>query len=212
MQVRVRPMYDRGAGPRGGHPGAAGGVFPVSRGPGGDATGDDGGSPLIRVRDLKVWFPLRRGLLRELTGRSSLWVRAVDGVSFDVKREEVFCLVGESGCGKTTTGKALLRLVDATKGDVFFEIPEEAFRRYKDLRARGGPDAEAQTDAIRRKYSFSWKEHLAWDARQMLTLLGAIAAAFILGLNLPAFAAALIPGALVNSGFLLAASILSGLL
>ena len=167
---------------------------------------------MIRVRGLKVWFPLRRGLLRELTGRSSLWVRAVDGVSFDVKREEVFCLVGESGCGKTTTGKALLHLVDATKGDVFFEIPEEAFRRYEDLRARGGPDAEAETDAIRRRYSFSWKEHLAWDARQILTLLGAIAAAFILGLSLPAFAAVLIPDALVNSGFLLAASILSGLL
>src|SRR5713226_4783658 len=212
MQVRVRPMYDRGAGPRGGHPGAAGGVFPVARGPGGDATGDDGGSPLIRVRDLKVWFPLRRGLLRELTGRSSLWVRAVDGVSFDVKRGEVFCLVGESGCGKTTTGKALLRLVDATEGDVFFEIPTEEYRRYEELRSRHAPDAAPRIDAIRRKYSFSWKEQLAWDTRQILTWLGAVAAAFVLGLGLPVFAAAVIPGALVDTGFLIGASLLCGLL
>src|SRR5439155_3116916 len=135
---------------------------------GGDATGDDGGSPLIRVRDLKVWFHLRRSLLRELTGRSSLWVRAVDGVSFDVKRGEVFCLVGESGCGKTTTGKALLRLVDATEGDVFFEIPTEEYRRYEELRSQDTPDPAARSDAIRREYSFSWTEQLAWDTMELL--------------------------------------------
>jgi len=159
-----------------------------------------------------VWFPLRRGLLRELTGRSSLWVRAVDGVSFDVKRGEVFCLVGESGCGKTTTGKALLRLVDATEGDVFFEIPTEEYRRYEELRSAGGPDAAARIDALRRKYSFSWKEQLPWDNRQLLIWLGAVTAAFILGLGLPVFAAAVIPGALVDNGFILGASLLCGLL
>src|SRR5439155_1098554 len=173
---------------------------------------DDGGSPLIRVRDLKVWFPLRRGLLRELAGRSSLWVRAVDGVSFDVKRGEVFCLVGESGCGKTTTGKALLRLVDATEGDVFFELPTEEYRRYEELRAGRAPDAAARIDAIRRKYSFSWTEQLAWDTRQILFWLGAVAAAFVLAVGLPALAAAGIPGALVNTGFILGASLLCGLL
>src|SRR5436309_1495073 len=187
-------------------------VLPVPRGPGGDATPDDGGSPLIRVRDLKVWFPLRRGLLRELAGRSSLWVRAVDGVSFDVKRGEVFCLVGESGCGKTTTGKALLRLVDATEGDVFFELPTEEYRRYEELRAGRTPDAAARIDAIRRKYSFSWTEQLAWDTRQILFWLGAAAAAFVLGVGLPALAAAGIAGALMNTGFILGASFLCGLL
>jgi oligopeptide/dipeptide ABC transporter ATP-binding protein len=159
-----------------------------------------------------VWFPLRRGLLRELTGRSALWVRAVDGVSFDVKRGEVFCLVGESGCGKTTTGKALLRLVEATEGDVFFEIPTDEYRKYEELRSAGGPDAAARIDAVRRKYSFSWKEQLAWDRWQILIWLGAVAAAFILGLSLPVFAAAVIPGALVNNGFIIAASLLCGLL
>src|SRR2546422_918158 len=212
MQVGVRPPQNRRARPRGGHPRPPSGVFPVPRGPGGDATGDDGGSPLIRVRDLKVWFHLRRSLLRELTGRSSLWVRAVDGVSFDVKRGEVFCLVGESGCGKTTTGKALLRLVDATEGDVFFEIPTDEYRKYEALRSAGGPDAAAQIDALRRKYSFSWKEQLPWDTRQILIWFGAVAAAFILGVGLSVFAAAVIPGALVDSGFILGASLLCGLL
>ena len=159
-----------------------------------------------------MWFHLRRSLLRELTGRSSLWVRAVDGVSFDVKRGEVFCLVGESGCGKTTTGKALLRLVDATEGDVFFEIPTDEYRKYEALRSAGGPDAAAQIDALRRKYSFSWKEQLPWDTRQILIWFGAVAAAFILGVGLSVFAAAVIPGALVDSGFILGASLLCGLL
>jgi len=141
-----------------------------------------------------------------------LWVRAVDGVSFDVKRGEVFCLVGESGCGKTTTGKALLRLVDATEGDVFFEIPTEEYRKYEELRSTGGPDAAARIDALRRKYSFSWKEQLAWDNRQLLVWLGAVAAAFILGLGLPVFAAAAIPGSLVDNDFILGASLLCGVL
>ena len=139
-------------------------------------------------------------------------MRAVDGVSFDVKRGEVFCLVGESGCGKTTTGKALLRLVDATEGDVFFELPTEEYRRYEELRAGRAPDAAARIDAIRRKYSFSWTEQLAWDTRQILFWLGAVAAAFVLAVGLPALAAAGIPGALVNTGFILGASLLCGLL
>src|SRR5437870_1006735 len=205
-------MHRCGARPRGGYAGPSRGVFPVPRGIGGAATDDHDGNPLIRVRDLKVYFPLRRGLLRELAGRSSLWVRAVDGVSFDVKRGEVFCLVGESGCGKTTTGKALLRLVDATEGDVFFEIPREEYRKYEALRSAGGPDAAAQIDALRRKSSFSWKEQLPWHPRQILIWFGAVAAAFILGVGLSVFAAAVIPGALVDSGFILGASLLCGLL
>src|SRR5881296_1802884 len=205
-------MHRCGARPRGSHARPSGGVFPLPRGIGGAATDDHDGSPLIRVRDLKVYFPLRRGLLRELAGRASLWVRAVDGVSFDVKRGEVFCLVGESGCGKTTTGKALLRLVDATEGDVFFEIPTDEYRKYEALRSAGGPDAAAQIDALRRKYSFSWKEQLPWDTLQILIWFGAVAAAFILGVGLSVFAAAVIPGALVDSGFILGASLLCGLL
>ncbi len=67
-------------------------------------------SALLEVRDLKVHFPIRKGLLRRTVG----WVEAVDGVSFSLAAGKTLALVGESGCGKTTTGKALLRLLDGT--------------------------------------------------------------------------------------------------
>src|SRR5213080_4300100 len=159
MQVRVRPVHRRRACARGGHARTTGRVLPVPRGPGGDATPDDGGSPLIRVRDLKVWFPLRRGMLRELTGRSSLWVRAVDGVSFDVKRGEIFCLVGESGCGKTTTGKALLRLNAPTGGNIFFDLPDDGWNRLGAFEARLAalyPHASALSPGEIRKAYADW--------------------------------------------------------
>jgi peptide/nickel transport system ATP-binding protein len=63
--------------------------------------------PLLRVRDYKVYFPIRRGLLRRTVG----FVRAVDGISFDLAAGRTLALVGESGCGKTTTGKALVQLL-----------------------------------------------------------------------------------------------------
>ncbi|MGK4005101.1 dipeptide ABC transporter ATP-binding protein [Sorangium sp. So ce1036] len=72
------------------------------------------GAPLLSVRDLKVHFPVRRGLLQRQVGT----VRAVDGVSFDVERGATLGLVGESGCGKSTTGRGILRLVQPTSGSV----------------------------------------------------------------------------------------------
>ncbi len=79
-------------------------------------TGPDGTGPLLEVRDLVKHFPVRKGLL---PGRKE-WVRAVDGVSFDVHRGETLGLVGESGCGKSTTGRALLRLIEPDAGEVRF--------------------------------------------------------------------------------------------
>lgn len=73
--------------------------------------------PLLRVRDLKKHFPIRRGTF----GRTAGQVKAVDGVSFDVWRGETLGLVGESGCGKSTTGRALLRLLEPTSGEVNFD-------------------------------------------------------------------------------------------
>src|SRR5437870_7126474 len=170
-------MHRCGARPRGRYARPSGGVFPLSRGIGGAATDDHDGSPLIRVRDLKVWFPLRRGMLRELTGRAALWVRAVDGVSFDIRRGEVYCLVGESGCGKTTTGKSLVGLVDATDGDVFLEMPDAAYREYESLVGRP-KDATAlgAIDRLRRKYSFTWKESLRWTPIQYALLAAMVGA------------------------------------
>lgn len=71
---------------------------------------------LLSVHDLRVWFPIEKGLMRRAVGH----VRAVDGVSFEVNEGETVALVGESGCGKTTVGRALLRLVKPTSGTVHF--------------------------------------------------------------------------------------------
>jgi oligopeptide transport system ATP-binding protein len=72
---------------------------------------------LLRVRDLKVHFPIRTGVLQRVTGH----VKAVDGVSYDVAKGETLGLVGESGCGKTTVGRAILRLIEPTSGTVAFD-------------------------------------------------------------------------------------------
>jgi len=77
--------------------------------------------PLIEVRDLQMHFPLQRGIIFQ---RQYGAVRAVDGVSFSVGRGETFGLVGESGCGKSTTGRLLLRLLEPTGGQLFFEGEE----------------------------------------------------------------------------------------
>jgi peptide/nickel transport system ATP-binding protein len=72
---------------------------------------------LMEVSDLKVHFPIRRGILRRTVGH----VRAVDGVTFAIEAGRTLGLVGESGCGKTTVGKGILRLVEATSGSVLFD-------------------------------------------------------------------------------------------
>ncbi len=72
---------------------------------------------LLKVKEIKTYFPIRSGLLRRVTGH----VKAVDGVSFQIKRGEVLGLVGESGCGKTTLGKSILRLIEPTSGEVWLE-------------------------------------------------------------------------------------------
>ena len=72
---------------------------------------------LLEVRDLKKHFPIKSGVLKRQTGT----VYAVDGVSFAVEKGETLGLVGESGCGKSTTGRAVLRLIEATSGSVTFE-------------------------------------------------------------------------------------------
>jgi len=93
------------------------------------------GKVLLRAEDLRVWYPARTTLL----GKVLEWRKAVDGVSFDVYAGETLGLVGESGCGKTTLGRALLRLVEPTGGRIFFEGVDLATlgaRELKRLRSR----------------------------------------------------------------------------
>jgi oligopeptide/dipeptide ABC transporter ATP-binding protein len=72
------------------------------------------GAPLVSVRRLRKLFPVRQGLFSRIVD----WVRAVDGVSFDIRRGETLGLVGESGCGKTTVGRTILRLIEPTEGSM----------------------------------------------------------------------------------------------
>ncbi len=86
---------------------------------------------LLEVQGLKKYFPIKKGLLSHTVGH----VKAVDGVSFGVKSGEVLGLVGESGCGKTTTGRCILRLIEPTEGSIRFEGQEITGLGRRELRS-----------------------------------------------------------------------------
>src|SRR2546423_1303623 len=91
------------------------------------------GTPLLEVRDLRTYFPIKKGVFSRTVG----YVKAVDGVSFSVRPGKTLGLVGESGCGKTTVGRTILRLIPATsggvryKGEDFFAYQGEELRRLR---------------------------------------------------------------------------------
>ncbi len=90
-------------------------------------------APLLEVRGLRTWFPIRRGIFQRVVG----WVRAVDGVDLTLHQGETLALVGESGCGKTTVGRSILRLEEPREGKIVFdgvdltELSSAALRPYR---------------------------------------------------------------------------------
>jgi len=76
--------------------------------------------PLLRVSGLQKLFPIRKGFLKRTVGH----VRAVDGVNFHIDEGETLGLVGESGCGKTTTARCILRAIEPTAGEVFMRVAD----------------------------------------------------------------------------------------
>jgi peptide/nickel transport system ATP-binding protein len=97
------------------------------------------GDVILEVEDLVKYFPLRRGIGQALRREPELAVKAVDGVSFNVKKGELFGVVGESGCGKTTMGRTILRLLEPTDGRVTFEdidVTALSTEQLKQLRTR----------------------------------------------------------------------------
>ncbi|MEJ1998042.1 MAG: ABC transporter ATP-binding protein [Maritimibacter sp.] len=101
--------------------------------------------PLVEVRDLKMHFPINAGIMRRQVGA----VKAVDGVSFDVYEGETLGLVGESGCGKSTCGRAILRLYDITEGSIRIDgteigtTPQPELREMRPTMQMGFQDPQA---------------------------------------------------------------------
>ncbi|RLF80485.1 oligopeptide ABC transporter ATP-binding protein [Thermococci archaeon] len=92
---------------------------------------------ILKVENLKKYFPVKRTILETLRKEPQKYVKAVDGISFEVKKGETLALIGESGCGKTTTGRVILRLIEPTDGKIIFDgvditqLDYEALRPYR---------------------------------------------------------------------------------
>ena len=123
-QGRGRLLHPKSALAAMGHPWEEGKHGPDTK------TVAEGTEPLLRVENLQVYFPIRRGILARVVDH----VKAVDGISFGVYRGQTLGLVGESGCGKTTAGRAILRLIEPTAGRVIYNGTDVAALSSRELR------------------------------------------------------------------------------
>ncbi len=94
-------------------------------------SGEEAGEPILEIKNLKTWYPVRKGVFKRVKG----YVRAVDGIDLTLYQGRTLALVGESGCGKTTAGKTILRLVESTGGSVFFRGRDIMAMTHGELKA-----------------------------------------------------------------------------
>ena len=147
-EIHARPLRSAPACAAAGRRSAKGELLPVSwatpgscRG-GGEGMKDANSQPLFEARDLRKFFPIKSGFLRNTTG----YVRAVDDINFFINEGETLGLVGESGCGKTTASRCILRAIDPTSGQMLFRTSERRRRRPRQAHA-GAVEAAARPDA-----------------------------------------------------------------
>ena len=119
------------------------------------------GAPVITASRVRKYFPVREGVLQRVAGH----VRAVDGVSFEVRRGETVGLVGESGCGKTTLGRCIAGLSDPTSGGVYFRLPADLRSRIGVLNGKGdllSSEEQKELQSIDRLHRVDRMEGSAW--------------------------------------------------
>src|SRR5512136_254456 len=121
--------------------------------------------PYIVLRDFRVWFQKRRGFFEALRRTTPAYVRAVDGIDLTIGKGEIYCLVGESGCGKTTTGKGILQLVEPTGGDVFVGLTWPELNAYEE--AKKATD-EGSLETFRRSHSLTYEEKIVRKPADLL--------------------------------------------
>ncbi len=109
---------------------------------------------LISVYNLKKYFPVKGGLF----GKVVAWVKAVDDVSLQINRGETLGIVGESGCGKTTLGRTLLRLIKADDGVILFDVPSDVRHRIEELMTNGDEESQKELMKLREKYDLNMKK------------------------------------------------------